>query len=270
MKERFLNLGCGDRFDPNWTNIDFNSTSPHVQAHDLMQGLRFSDSHFDLVYLSHVLEHFSRSAGLKLLRECHRVLRSGGIVRVVVPDLEQIAKMYLTELQKVSSGETTDSLAYDWMTLELYDQTTRENFGGEMIELIRTASSEGLEFIRKRIGGELDRIQDCERRRLLSGTKKTREKKASGLRRRLTRLVAGQEWIRAYDVGRFRLSGEMHLWMYDRFSLGRALKEAQFVTPRRVQPTESSIPNWSNFNLDTEPDGRIYKPDSLYMEATRP
>jgi hypothetical protein len=33
---------------------------------------------------------------------------------------------------------------------------------------------------------------------------------------------------------------------------------------------ESYITNWTSFNLDTEPDGSIYKPDSLYMEAVKP
>jgi hypothetical protein len=33
---------------------------------------------------------------------------------------------------------------------------------------------------------------------------------------------------------------------------------------------ESAIPNWSRFNLDTEPDGSVYKPDSLYLEAIKP
>jgi len=32
---------------------------------------------------------------------------------------------------------------------------------------------------------------------------------------------------------------------------------------------ESYIPDWASFNLDTEPDGTVYKPDSLYIEAIK-
>ena len=34
--------------------------------------------------------------------------------------------------------------------------------------------------------------------------------------------------------------------------------------------SESRIPGWSEFHLDTEPDGTVYKPDSLNMEAVKP
>jgi SAM-dependent methyltransferase len=270
MKHNFLNIGCGDRFHLDWTNLDFNSNSPQVKAHNLRQGLPFPEASFEAVYLSHVLEHFSRSAGSSLLRECHRVLRSRGIVRVVVPDLEQIASLYLEQLRKVESGATSDSTTYDWMTLELYDQTAREKSGGQLIEFIRNADPETLEFVRSRIGGELDRIQSCLAPQALQHNPVvTKTQNLSNFRRKLIRFIAGREGIGFYDTGRFRLSGEVHLWMYDRFSLARALKEAGFAEPRRVVATESAIPSWRNFNLDTDPDGSIYKPDSLYMEAIR-
>lgn len=267
----YLNLGCGDRFHPDWTNLDFNSNDPHVRVYDLAKGLPFSDSAFEVVYLSHVLEHFSESAGLNLVRECHRVLRGKGIVRVVVPDLEQIATLYLQELSKVETGATDDSSAYDWMRLELFDQMVREKPGGEIAEFIQRADTNALGLARERLGGEMERIRSsfdsAKRRQTPTGAK---NRGLSRLQRKLLRLMGGPDAISAYDAGRFRLSGEVHLCMYDGFSLARALERAQFRESRSVQADESSIPDWTSFNLDTEPDGRIYKPDSLYMEATRP
>ncbi|QUY40607.1 hypothetical protein [Acaryochloris marina] len=58
--------------------------------------------------------------------------------------------------------------------------------------------------------------------------------------------------------------------MYDRYSLARLLKECGFEQITQRSATESYIPGWSSFNLDTEADGNIYKPDSLYMEAIKP
>ena len=88
--------------------------------------------------------------------------------------------------------------------------------------------------------------------------------------RKIARLALGSEGMRLYDIGRFRRSGEIHRWMYDRYSLAQVLEQAGFVAPKRIGPSESSIPGWPAFNFDTEPDGRTYKPDSLYMEAVRP
>jgi hypothetical protein len=58
--------------------------------------------------------------------------------------------------------------------------------------------------------------------------------------------------------------------MYDRYSLKRLLEESGFVDIKQYAANESSIPYWTSFNLDTEPDGTVYKPDSFYMEAVKP
>ena len=48
----------------------------------------------DVVYSSHTLEHSTRHEGRVFLAECFRVLKKGGIVRLVVPDLQEIIMMY--------------------------------------------------------------------------------------------------------------------------------------------------------------------------------
>ncbi|MFN9648236.1 MAG: methyltransferase domain-containing protein, partial [Pseudanabaena sp.] len=58
---KLLNLGCGHRFHSAWTNIDFRSNNENVIAHNLLKGIPFPDQSFDVIYHSHVLEHFSRS-----------------------------------------------------------------------------------------------------------------------------------------------------------------------------------------------------------------
>lgn len=58
--------------------------------------------------------------------------------------------------------------------------------------------------------------------------------------------------------------------MYDSYSLAKLLKACGFQQIMQRTATQSYIPNWSDFNLDTEPDGSVYKPDSLFMEAIKP
>src|ERR1700730_4755324 len=96
----YLNLGCGYHFHPDWVNLDLQPSVPQVRRWDLRKRLPFDDASVDFVYHSHVLEHFSRKEGQKFMRECHRVLRPGGIIRVAVPDLERIAKLYLESMER--------------------------------------------------------------------------------------------------------------------------------------------------------------------------
>jgi hypothetical protein len=87
-------------------------------------------------------------------------------------------------------------------------------------------------------------------------------------REALVHLLLGRDYD-ALRMGRFRRSGEPHLWMYDRYSLPRTLRRAGFQNPQLLTPATSQIPNWVEFNLDTEPDGTVYKPHSLYAEALK-
>jgi predicted SAM-dependent methyltransferase len=150
----YLNLGCGTRFHTLWSNVDFISTSKGVIAHDLRKGIPFQDSYFDVVYHSHLLEHFPKKAALQFILECHRVLKPGGVIRVAVPDLERIASLYLQALEKASSGDEYWKHNYDWIMLEMYDQTVREYPGGEMGKYLEQETISNKQFIIDRIGIE--------------------------------------------------------------------------------------------------------------------
>ena len=281
---KYLNLGCGSRFHPDWTNIDFNSTGAHVIAHNLTDGIPFDDASFDVVYQSHILEHFRKVQAESFLRECCRVLRPQGVLRVVVPDLEQIAKNYIAALEKAILGEQEGAANYEWILLEMYDQTVRNYSGGEMAKYLDREDIPNEEFVLKRMGFEAKRLIEAGRQaRKQIALVEITDHKAKRLfkhfyrflrypnyrRELLFRLLLGQEYD-ALQVGRFRQSGEVHYWMYDRYSLTVLLKKCGLENIVQRSATESYIQNWSNWNLDTEEDGTLYKPDSLFMEAIKP
>lgn len=62
---------------------------------DVAKGIPHADNSVDVVYTSHMLEHLRPGAMEFVLRECHRVLRSGGVLRVVVPDLRLGASKFV-------------------------------------------------------------------------------------------------------------------------------------------------------------------------------
>jgi SAM-dependent methyltransferase len=266
---RCLNLGCGERFHPEWVNLDLHPANPSVQEWDLQKDLPFPDGSFDVVYHSHVLEHFSKGEGLKFLKRCWRVLRPNGIIRVAIPDLEQIARLYLEALEKSVAGDPIWQARYEWILLELYDQAVRESSGGEMIAYVRRDPIPERDFVASRIGGEFRRMTAPTLKGAAQKSVKFPSKLRNLVSRKTARLALGKQGMRAHDSGAFRITGEVHRWMYDRYSLGHALDQAGFRSARKVEADESAIAGWSEYQLDTEPDGSVYKPDSLFMEAVR-
>jgi predicted SAM-dependent methyltransferase len=66
-----------------------------VYIHDIRKPLPWADGTFTAVYTSHTLEHLFFDVGMQMMRESHRVLRPGGVLRVVVPDVEDIINAYV-------------------------------------------------------------------------------------------------------------------------------------------------------------------------------
>lgn len=238
-----LNLGSNTRVAPGWNNVDFSwiirlgrhptlcrmlhrlgflsqaryeriqQLDPQTVVWDLRRGIPFPDQTFDAVYHSHVLEHIDRDGAAGFLGECRRVLKPGGIVRIVVPDLETLARRYIAVVDALPSRGTME--AHTSAVEAMIDQM-----------IVRTPK----------------------------------------VRAQQKRLVQWAEHVLIGDTAR---AGVLHRWMYDRFSLGELLRASGFERVRDLTPTTSQIGDWKAFNLDTEPDGTTYKPDSLYLEGSR-
>lgn len=273
--EQLLNVGCGRCYHPEWTNIDLVACGPAVRQYDLRRGLPYEPDSFDAVYHSHVLEHLTPDDAAKMLAECKRVLRPGGVLRVVVPDLEGIARTYLQTLDEVASDGDERAIAnHQWMTLELLDQMTRRECGGKMGSEMQRVDLPNRQFIRKRMGCEMD--PPAEEQNPVKKRKTVAMRLSCSirdLRKQLAfaavALLEGPSGRELYREGRFRQSGEIHRWMYDRFSLSRLLQKVGFEAPTVCRADESGIPGFDSYQLDRV-DGRTRKPDSLYVEAIKP
>ena len=89
-----LHLGCGKRYIPGFVHVDMLSY-PHVDHRSPVDRLDFiADSSCSLVYACHVLEHFGREEVGRVLREWHRVLAPGGVLRLALPDYAAWAELY--------------------------------------------------------------------------------------------------------------------------------------------------------------------------------
>jgi len=274
---QLLNIGCGAHFHPAWTNIDRVSSSPEVLACDITKGLPFPIGCFDVVYHSHIIEHLSHQDALILIKECHRVLKVGGTIRVATPDLESMARAYLDRLEDAKQHVPGGKEDHYWMTLELFDQMVRSFPGGEMGRFLRRPDLMNKSFIISRIGQEAKQFwegNDSTVRR--SFRHKMSFQKFSSLARRawleilatFVFLGAGKSVRNAFHEGVFRSSGEIHRWLYDHVSMEQLLEAAGFISISVKAADESSIPDFNSYHLDVV-NGSVRKPDSLFMEAIK-
>lgn len=95
MKPLKLNVGSGKVKLPGWVNIDIEPGADLVI--DVRKGLPFADSGVDFIYCEHFLEHLTFEEDAKVLKEFHRCLREGGVVRIAMPDLDYIIQKYSTD-----------------------------------------------------------------------------------------------------------------------------------------------------------------------------
>ena len=283
---KLLNLGCGQCYNINWINIDFQSHAEGIIAHDLTTGIPFEDLSFDVVYHSHVLEHFSKEQGNKFIKECYRVLKPGGIIRIAVPDLESIVKEYLHQLDKVRNGDSFANNNYNWILLELFDQMVRSSSGGEMVKTLKQIELVNENYIFNRLGQEATNLRNDLKNKKFQKTNTTNKssiRKSISYFRRVTipkyksksafklasLLVNDKSLYAKYTIGNFRNGGEPHLWMYDSYSLGNLLKTSGFKNIIKQSFNTSYLIDWKDYSLDSDSNGNVRKPDSLFMEAVK-
>jgi predicted SAM-dependent methyltransferase len=92
----YMNLGsANDRLD-GYVAVDFFSNSA-VYGADLRYPLLIDDAVFDGIFTEHTLEHLNYKEVARILSECQRTLKPGGIIRIVVPDLSLFVENYASD-----------------------------------------------------------------------------------------------------------------------------------------------------------------------------
>lgn len=151
---RILNLGCGTKTSDSAdvVNIDWStylriSVNPiaraiaplvldknqllrlralpsNIMVHNLAKGIPFADTTVDVVYHSHVLEHFDVSPARQFLKEALRVLKPGGVLRVAVPDFEMMVRAYMRHLE-ICEIDTEAMFDHDKYIAPMIEQCVR-------------------------------------------------------------------------------------------------------------------------------------------------
>lgn len=114
----------------------------HFHQSDVLEGLKFDNTTVDYIFCSHFLEHLNPVYEANaFLRECHRVLMPGGLIRIAVPDLDIILKHYLKKNMKFFDKtqprlymESSESMKLGYLLFgSMGEGSTRKNYEGHMM-----------------------------------------------------------------------------------------------------------------------------------------
>ncbi len=161
-----LNLGCATSPLDGWINVDLVGDGPDL-AWDLDSPLPFGDGTVDAIFHEHLLEHFDLTAAVAFLREHHRLLASGGVLRIGVPDAGAYLRAYGDPqgsfISAARPGRPTQLLAVQEL---FYDHGHQSAYDFETLALLLAAT--GFHSIERRSFGDssLDPCPDGAHRQL--------------------------------------------------------------------------------------------------------
>lgn len=103
-----------------------------VQFGDIVEGLPVQEKSCEAVYCSHVLEHLSLDDFRTALSNTFAILRPGGLFRLVMPDLEVLARTYLEDLDAGSEGAAMAFMRGSGMALSSRPQSLRSKLASSL------------------------------------------------------------------------------------------------------------------------------------------
>jgi predicted SAM-dependent methyltransferase len=280
MNYKYINLGCGPIYveTSDWLNLDFVSSSSAVRQVNLLDPLPLADDSFEVVYSSHFLEHIPRTLVPGFLAECFRILKPGGVLRLVLPDLENLCREYL---DRRDSGDHEKA---DFVVLEMIDQCVRPFTGGELGKYYESHTrnvkneTEAMKYVRLRTGEDLrpELVLPSLRPPSPHGQALLKRPRWEGICNRLQRikfrlgLALLPEVFRTQNVSLASV-GERHQWIWDFYQLRTVLDSIGFIRVTRQDCNKSAVYNFPFVPLDQAADGSPRKgEESMYVESWKP
>lgn len=157
-----VNIGAGPFGKDTWTNIDMFKYKNISLVYDCRKKLPFKDLMVDRIRCEHVFEHLDRKdEAPKFLKECLRCLVPGGVLRIVVPDLELFVNAYCSGSEDAwaKMGFDLKNLPWELETpMDILNHTFRQNgehkYGYDFKTLYSTVSGAGFKIVEKMSWGK--------------------------------------------------------------------------------------------------------------------
>jgi len=267
--KKFLNLACGDYFinSKNWINCDFAPQSKYVRQMDLQKKFTFDTSSFDLVYCSHYIEHINLNQVSDFINQCFQVLKNNGIIRLVLPDFENIAREYVKNIDSNQMQFASFNIA------EMIDQCVRRVSGGSLQKWYdKSRYDEALsEYVYSRTGFKYKEKQDFKHNIIIRLRRLTLKKLILKIQSRSIFLVIRflPDWFKKNHITEVS-TGEQHLWVHDFYSVKSILEKNGFSEVKRVSAHYSQEIDFPLYPLDVNSENHARKgKESMYIEARK-
>jgi len=87
---RALHAGSGDHHIDGWINVDAGVSDQVEVAADLSRAIPFRSESLEYIHSEDFIEHLDLEGGKRFIAEAYRVLRRGGVMRILTPDLRAL------------------------------------------------------------------------------------------------------------------------------------------------------------------------------------
>lgn len=127
-----INLGCGYIGHPDWINVDYGVLAfinkfpflkrlvfalklapleynipwpENLRLIDLRKSFPFKEKTISYIFTAHFLEHLYKFEADKLFKKCYHGLKPGGMIRILVPDLDIVVRQYRESTDPIEKVE---------------------------------------------------------------------------------------------------------------------------------------------------------------------
>ena len=271
-KIKLVNIACGDVYikNNNWVNLDIISNNKYVTKINLLNKLPFLDNSVDAIYCSHFLEHIPIDKVSNFLHECFRILKKGGVLRLVLPDFESLSKEYLKQVKLKNKVKSKIVL------LTIIDQCVRKKPGGLLNEFYKDLlikkkeKNSEIKYLRFLNGVDFE-IKNKSQRDFNSYIQKISS---------LLKIIFLNIWLKfimmflpktfkEQNISLARI-GELHHWIWDYYSLSDYLVKAGFskTTRQKYNMTISKVSKLYIFDQDRKKK-KSRGIESMYIESLK-
>jgi|SRR6516162_176243 predicted SAM-dependent methyltransferase len=148
-----VNVGCGNLTKEGWINLDVGTPNGVRYYYNALNPLPFATSSIEHIHAEHFLEHLEFFDACQFLRECFRVLKLRGSLRIIVPDLEKYISAYQVNDQNFFKklidlgGSTTPLTTRALVCNQMFRMEGAHKFAWDFETLARVVTDSGFRTV---------------------------------------------------------------------------------------------------------------------------
>jgi len=107
-----LQIGCQGQVVEDWLNVDLIPQSREVALMDATKPFPFENNVFQYIFSEHMIEHITFKEAEFMLKECYRIMKPGGVIRISTPNIQFLMDLYNNPKTEVQDGYIKQSATF--------------------------------------------------------------------------------------------------------------------------------------------------------------